>query len=191
MQRVQWALMGFLVAAPACVAGPAEETSAVPLDLEEAAPAPESDAAGPTLPPVSVLPPTPEIVVRAVLTTAVREHEPVDEIDRLSSDTDELFFFTEIRDGAGRILTHRWEHAGNVIAEVPLPIGGPRWRTYSSKKLDPSWLGPWMVSVVDEAGRVLHAVTFAYVKAEVRLEPILEVPEATIPESLPATPEVP
>ncbi len=189
MKRVQWALMGFLVAAPAYVAGQAGEKSAVPSDLEEAAPAPEPDAAGSMLAPVSVLAPTPEIVVRAVLTTAVREHEPVDEIGRLSNDTDELFFFTEIRDGEGRILTHRWEHSGNVIAEVPLPIRGPRWRTYSSKKLDPGWLGSWTVSVVDEAGRVLRSATFAYVKAEVRLEPILEVPETTIPETLPATPE--
>ena len=55
----------------------------------------------------------------------------------------------------GKTVLHRWEYNGQVMAEVPLAVGGPRWRTYSSKNLEPLWLGEWAVSVVDDKGNVL------------------------------------
>ncbi len=106
---------------------------------------------------------TAENVVRATITTSVMDHEPVDSVDTVTNDQDVVFFFTEITDLAGGTITHRWEFNGEIMAEVPLEIGGPRWRTHSSKSLFRGWIGEWKVSVVGESGQVLRSVSFNYV----------------------------
>ena len=90
---------------------------------------------------------------------------------------------------AGQTVTHRWEHDGKVMAEVPFTVNGARWRVFSSKNLDESWLGEWKVSVVDEAGGTLAVNTFTYEKAAAAPteSPATMEPPATEPESQPAT----
>jgi hypothetical protein len=99
---------------------------------------------------------------RATLTTAVVDREPVDSISTLSNDVSQLYYFTEIQGMAGQTVTHRWEYNGQIMAEVSFDIGGPRWRVYSSKRLQPGWLGDWKVSVVDASGNALSVNTFFY-----------------------------
>ncbi len=114
-------------------------------------------------------------VARATLTTAVQEREPVDSVSSLSNDKTTLYYFTEVRDMAGQTIKHRWEHNGEVMAEVEFEIGGPRWRIYSSKTLVPSWLGDWKVSATDAAGNPLSVTSFVYTEAAA----ISEQPQAT------------
>jgi hypothetical protein len=104
-------------------------------------------------------------VKRATFISSVVEREPVDDVDSLTTDVDKVFFFTEIIDMAGKTVTHRWMFGGEVVAEVPFEIGGPRWRVYSSKKLVPGWAGMWKVTVVDDVGKELHEDSFVYVAA--------------------------
>jgi hypothetical protein len=104
-------------------------------------------------------------VARAIFTTGVAEREPMDDVKRLSNETTEILFFTELRDLQGQDVTHTWEREGNVMAKVPFTVGAPRWRVYSSKTLDPSLTGEWSVKVVDAAGQVIHAEFFEYVTA--------------------------
>jgi len=101
-------------------------------------------------------------VVRGVFATAVVEREPVDAIESLGSDRDRIYYFNEFRGLAGQKITHRWEYQGEVMAEVPIAIGAARWRAYSSKNLEPGWLGEWTVSVIDESGAVLRKDGFVY-----------------------------
>ena len=68
------------------------------------------------------------------VTTAIAEREPQDSITEISSDLTRIFYFTEIREMAGETVIHRWEFGGEVLAEVPFEVGGPRWRAYSSKR---------------------------------------------------------
>jgi hypothetical protein len=49
----------------------------------------------------------------------------------------------------GGSVTHRWIYKGQVMAEPRLNVGGPNWRTWSSKNIDPLWSGDWKVEVVD------------------------------------------
>lgn len=105
-------------------------------------------------------------VPRGVFTTEVIEREPTDRVDTLANDTTRIYYFTELHDLDGRAVTHRWEQAGEVRAEVEFQVGGDRWRVYSSKNLDPAWLGEWTVSVMDETGNVLRQDRFVYVAAE-------------------------
>ncbi|MFQ5756541.1 MAG: DUF2914 domain-containing protein [Acidiferrobacterales bacterium] len=101
-------------------------------------------------------------VARATLTTAVVDREPVDSISTLSNDVSQLYYFTEIQGMAGQTVTHRWEYNSQIMAEVSFDIDGPRWRVFSSKRLQPGWLGDWKVSVVDAAGNPLSVNTFFY-----------------------------
>lgn len=154
---------------------------------------PELAATEPPKPPVPA-----EAVARGTFTTAVDQREPVDSIDSLDSDQDRVFYFTEFVGVDGRRLLHRWEYDGEIVAEVPIAVGGPRWRAYSSKKLDVSRLGEWTVSVVDETGHVVHSDSFVYEAAAPAPE-VAEAPTATeapaaetsAPTSMPAAPAAP
>ena len=50
---------------------------------------------------------------------------------------------------AGGSVVHRWIYRDRTMAEVVLSVGGPDWRTWSSKNIDPLWTGSWKVEVID------------------------------------------
>ncbi|MFQ5994659.1 MAG: DUF2914 domain-containing protein [Acidiferrobacterales bacterium] len=101
-------------------------------------------------------------VARAVVTTGIEQREPIDKISSLATDNTRVYYFTDVRDLAGRTVTHRWEYNGEIMAEIQFDIGGERWRVFSSKTLMPSWSGDWKVSVVDADGNPLSVNTFVY-----------------------------
>ena len=103
-------------------------------------------------------------VARALFTRKVKDLEPVDNISVLSNDITRITYFTEIVGMAGQTITHRWEYNGKVLLEKKLEVGSSHWRAYSSKTLDPAWLGEWKASVVDAAGGTLCVNTFTYLK---------------------------
>ena len=109
--------------------------------------------------------PLAEPIKRAGFTSAIEEREPVDDVDSLTADGARIFYFTEIVNMQGRVITHRWIYEDKTMAEVTFQIGGPRWRVYSSKNLLPKWIGVWKVEVVDDAGSVLHVDSLGYVPA--------------------------
>ncbi|MES9831182.1 MAG: DUF2914 domain-containing protein [Candidatus Thiodiazotropha sp. LLP2] len=99
-------------------------------------------------------------VARAVFTTDIENREPVDQVVSLNEDATRVLFFTDLRNLQGRTVTHRWEFEGEVISEVDIEVGGPRWRAYSVKSLNPGEGGKWTVFVIDESGWPLHASIF-------------------------------
>jgi hypothetical protein len=121
-------------------------------------------------------------VARASFTTGVVDREPQDSVTSLPNDALQILFYTEFSGLEGHTLTHVWERDGAEMAQVPFVVDGSRWRVYSTKNLDPSWLGEWKVNVVDEEGRVLHSESFSYVAAEA--QPAAE--EAAAPSEEPA-----
>jgi hypothetical protein len=177
MKTEMLAMLGILLAAPALAADPATPPTA------PGAPA-AADAAAPT-----AAPKTPAgNVARAAFTRAIEDREPVDSLSSLPNDRDKIFFFTDIRDMAGAVVIHRWEYDGKIVAEIPFEIGGPRWRVYSSKNLDPSWTGEWKVSVVDGQGGTLSVKTFTYTSAPT---PAPAASEQPAPAPAPAAPQTP
>lgn len=102
-------------------------------------------------------------VARGQFTSAVLDREPVDEVQSIDTSTDRVLFFTELLNMEGKTITHRWTHAGAVLAEVSFQVGGPRWRVYSSKQLTPEWAGTdWVVTVVDDINTVYSTRTLSY-----------------------------
>jgi hypothetical protein len=104
-------------------------------------------------------------VARAAITHAVENHEPIDNVTDVTTDIGKISYFTELRGMEGQTVTHRWQHNGETMAEIPFQVGGSRWRVFSSKKLAPTATGEWQVSVVDAGGRTLHTDTFMYTEA--------------------------
>jgi hypothetical protein len=152
------AILTALVAAPVWAEMDSEDVAkdaSVPTAQAAPAPAPEAD----------VVPKPNGRVTRSTLTTAVIDREPQDSVETLTNDDVQIFYFTEVRDATGDVITHRWEWMGTVMAEVPIAVVGPRWRIYSRKNLDPSWLGEWTVTAVDSSGRVLSQDRFTFTEA--------------------------
>jgi hypothetical protein len=53
-----------------------------------------------------------------------------------------------------------WYHENREMARVALPLQkGPRWRTFSSKKLG-GLTGNWKVELVEASGIVLNTISF-------------------------------
>jgi hypothetical protein len=141
--------MFFLVSAPVCSAD--ESATATPATAGSA-------TAGDTQAAI-----TSGHVARAIFTTGIADREPVDQLETVSTNVERLFFFSDLRGLAGQIVTHRWEYAGQVMAEVTFKVGnGARWRVYSSKNLLPEWTGAWTVVVSNESGQVLQTSIFEY-----------------------------
>lgn len=101
-------------------------------------------------------------VARAMFTTDIVEREPVDKVLTLENTVNSVYFFTDLRNLGGQTVTHQWEYEGEIVSVVSFKIGGPRWRVYSKKVLDPTMLGRWTVLVLDGSGWPLHASIFLY-----------------------------
>ena len=120
-------------------------------------------------------------LARAQFTSAVQDREPTDKVSNLLNDKSRIYFFTEIKDAPNQKITHRWEHDGKVVHEMSFDVGSSRWRVYSNKTLDPSQIGEWKVSVLDEAGSTLGTSTFTYEAAQAVAAPAAAQPSAAQP----------
>jgi hypothetical protein len=114
--------------------------------------------------PVNTSPPR---VTRALLTSDVVEHEPVDTIgpeivgDR--DDTAHVCFYTELHGLSGQQVRYRWEREGRVESENTMLVGTSwRWRAYSRKEILPGQTGQWRVQLMDAEDRVLAEASFVY-----------------------------
>jgi len=86
---------------------------------------------------------------------------PVGAAVTFSADLGQVICFTRIKGAKEPAeITHVWYYDGKTMAKVPLHIGSSNWRTYSSKKLLPSWTGQWEVRILDESGAVLATAEF-------------------------------
>ena len=100
-------------------------------------------------------------VAGAVVTTSVEDHMPVDTLSTVPADVGRAFLWTRITGAAdSTTVVHVWYRGEEEEARVDLPVHGSDWRTYSTKRILPSWTGPWRVEVRDVDGQVLETVSF-------------------------------
>ncbi len=100
-------------------------------------------------------------VGEAVITTAVVDREPVDEVDVFPRQGGTLYCFTRIT-GADVPTTvyHLWYHGEQLMSRVELPVNSPDWRTWSAKGFLDAWQGEWRVEIQDAEDKVLRQVNF-------------------------------
>ena len=104
-----------------------------------------------------------ENVVRAQLTSAINEREPIDTLNEVWLDngvSKRIFFFIQLHNQGGRQVSVHWYYGAEEVAMVNLNIGNQNWRTNSSKLLSNHQLGKWHVTLVDQNGRLLAQKDF-------------------------------
>lgn len=107
---------------------------------------------------------TPELrlrIARDVLATAVTDREPAQAPQPVPADVRQLYYFTEVIEaGAPTTITHIWYWQGRQVAAIPLEVRGPRFRTWSSKTILPTWTGEWRVEAHGPDDSVLSSQSF-------------------------------
>ena len=110
-------------------------------------------------------------VAKSQFTTGVENHEPKDNIDSLTNDQTRIYFWATLDNLQGQEVTFRWSYNDVDQGDWKTTPKAGRWRTVSSKELDPSKLGTWKVEVLDASGNVLTSKTFEYKKADASAAP--------------------
>lgn len=107
-------------------------------------------------------------VVRAMLATEIDNLEPTQIVQGAIHELPQrkLFFFTEVQQGQGQQLYHRWYFNDELVATIPLLIKLNSYRTYSAKVMPEQWQGHWKVAAVTEQGQVLAEQQFEFYPQE-------------------------
>jgi hypothetical protein len=101
-------------------------------------------------------------VVDIKLAKKVLNKEPVEVSDTFPNTIKKVYCWTKIR--AFKIPTyvvHEWYYKDKKMASVKLDIKYPLFRTWSSKRIIPSWIGNWRVIVKDEEGNIIAVKSFS------------------------------
>ena len=90
----------------------------------------------------------------------VVDHELIGEAQQFTEGT-QVWFWTHVQGATlGQTIHHVWLHQGREVLNVPLRLGGPRWRTQTFKNLHPGSQGDWVVEARDDDGQVLARSAF-------------------------------
>jgi hypothetical protein len=98
----------------------------------------------------------------ATICRDVVNREAVDSGTRFQASVGKLYCFTKII-GAQTYseIIHVWYYGETEKARVTLEVNSPRWRTYSSKIIQPQEIGEWHVDVLGPEGNRLMSIPFA------------------------------
>lgn len=99
-------------------------------------------------------------IIDAAVCRGVEERKPIESGDRFPSDVGSLSCFCRVVHGKGTKIVHAWIHDGQTRARVELEVGSNSWRTWSTKRILPSWTGSWEVKIMTPDGVVLDSVAF-------------------------------
>ena len=101
------------------------------------------------------------IIERMVISGKIVDLEPIAIGEVFSAVTEKVYCFLETRDiDEDTLVSLVWYFENKEMTRVSLPLTkGPRWRTYSSKKLG-GLKGDWKVELQDSSGIVHNSVTF-------------------------------
>lgn len=100
-------------------------------------------------------------VAEAVITSNVVDRVPADTLTTVAADAGQVYCWTRITGATGEVeISHVWYRGDEEVARTPLRVASADWRTWSSKKIDPSWTGDWRVEIVGPDGTVLKTVSF-------------------------------
>lgn len=103
-------------------------------------------------------------VARFVITSSVIENEPIGEIDNITfkNNIATVYAFSEVKNLKDNILYYIWSVDDQQIAKVKLNINGNRWRSHSSKFIQPTMHGQWKVELQNEQDEILAVNRFTY-----------------------------
>ncbi|RBW47676.1 hypothetical protein DS885_01615 [Psychromonas sp. B3M02] len=94
----------------------------------------------------------------------VEDHEPLGTINDIEFEdgTLTIYAFSEVYDLKDTVLYYVWSLNGRDVATVPIKIGADRWRSHSTKFIEPSMKGQWSVKLQNSQGDTLAINQFTY-----------------------------
>ncbi len=105
-------------------------------------------------------------VEAAAIATGVVDHAPTGVGESFPNTTEKLYCYMKVVGGkVDDYMEHRWYFGDTLMATVQLSVGGPSWRTYSSKRIIRTWKGAWRVEIV-YAGEALKTLNFTGAEPE-------------------------
>lgn len=100
-------------------------------------------------------------VQRGVMTTAVEERTPVDDVETFPAADGQLSCFTRLVGAEEPTeIVHLWYWGEQLMSRVVLPVKSSDWRTWSTKSFLPEWRGSWRVEVRAAEGELLKVLRF-------------------------------
>ncbi|MDH5443941.1 MAG: DUF2914 domain-containing protein [Gammaproteobacteria bacterium] len=103
-------------------------------------------------------------VIKAVFTTDIKKNRPINEVLILENNIKKVYFYSEIKNMQGKKVYHTWEHRGKKLYQKSFDINEKTERLISSKILEKTLTGEWMVLISDENKVPIKAVMFKYIK---------------------------
>lgn len=74
---------------------------------------------------------------RAIFTTSIQNKEPVNNLNSVAVNSQQVSFFTELVNLNGKVVTHRWSVHGEVVYTKDFRVGANRWRVWTTKTITP------------------------------------------------------
>ncbi len=119
--------------------------------------------------------------VELQLCKAIEERMPVEAGVEFSSDMEQIYLWCKVTGMTDTTtIKHLWIYQEKQLASVSLPVRSSSFRTWSSKKLLPQWVGDWEVRVVDADDNILKSLKFTVVKPMVEEMPEKIIPDTTV-----------
>jgi hypothetical protein len=100
-------------------------------------------------------------VEEMVFCASVQNRAPSLPDTAFASTVENVYCFVRVTGAADTTaITHVWYYNDREMSRVELPVKSANWRTWSSKKILPEWLGTWRVDVLGPGGEVLKSGSF-------------------------------
>ncbi|MFH0888054.1 MAG: DUF2914 domain-containing protein [Planctomycetota bacterium] len=109
--------------------------------------------------------PSPIIVDKAVVCLDIRDRMPVQETQRIGSNSGTIFCWSILLNGEGKKIRYIWNIGENVTTSQWLSISSNRFRAWCPKNIDYKMQGHARVDIVDENGRLLKTIEFEIIPA--------------------------
>lgn len=95
------------------------------------------------------------------IATSIENRQPMGTDTLFTSDVGRVFCFTQVEGAADTTkISQIWYYKDQEKARVELDVQSDNWRTWSSKSISKSWIGPWRVMIIDTEGNVLATKSF-------------------------------
>jgi len=99
-------------------------------------------------------------VVASAVATDIVDREPMGASGSFTNYVEQLYCYSKIKNGNGDSIHHKWYYGDQLMADVTLNIKSDLFRTKSSKRIIPQWIGAWHVDITDSDGKVLETLDF-------------------------------
>lgn len=103
-------------------------------------------------------------IKRFIISSSVKTNEPVGTINDIIFDNNiaTVYAFSEVSNLNNTTLYYIWSLDDKDVAKVKVNVGGNRWRSYSSKFIQPNMHGEWKVELQNGQGEILAINRFYY-----------------------------